>query len=76
MKASHHFLVHAAGTFPANEYRIVKDQVQFRIIGNGQAGSWLTLDGNDVLMHLSLKTSVGEWLMRVSPAVQKMRAAA
>jgi hypothetical protein len=66
MKRYERFFVAPGGGAPGNEYRIAGDQVQFRVVNNSQptpiAGRWHTLDGNDILMHLTLDTSVGKWL--------------
>lgn len=72
MKADR-FFVEPLGDAPGNEYRILGNKVQFRNVGDDHAAAsaWRTLDGNDVLMHLSLGTAVGEWLMRQSPALHR-----
>ena len=45
-----------------NHYRIREGKLHFRIIRECSAGEWRTLTMTDVLMHLVLKTDVGEWL--------------
>lgn len=45
-----------------NHYRIKDGQLHFRIIRECSAGEWRTMTTTDVLMHLVLKTDVGEWL--------------
>ncbi len=62
-----HFVIAPLNGAPGNEYRIVGGQVHFRVIAPGKPGSrngrWRTLHANDLLLHLSLKTDVGKWLL-------------
>jgi hypothetical protein len=45
-----------------NHYRIETGRLRFRCITEDKAGKWRTLSNGDVLMHLTLKTRVAEWL--------------
>ncbi len=54
---------------PGNEYRIAGGRVEFRSFEPGcgkgrRSGQWRPLAPNDILMHLSLNTAVGKWLLK------------
>jgi len=57
------------GGAPGNEYRIVDGRVEFRSFQERAAeirkcSPWRSLGPNDILMHLSLNTQVGRWLLK------------
>ncbi len=63
------FLLSPMGATPGNEYRILEGRVQFRSFQPGagkgrRTGDWRALAPNDILMHLSLNTEVGKWLLK------------
>ncbi len=63
------FVLAPLGDSPGNEYRIQGSRVKFRSFNQsaprGQKyGHWRTLAPNDILMHLSLNTEVGKWLLK------------
>lgn len=60
------FVIAPVGGAPGNEYRVSHGQVEFRVVNNhrGAAGSWRTLTPEEVLMHVHLNTSVGQWLVK------------
>ncbi len=63
------FILSPLGGTPGNEYRIKGSRVEFRRFNEGvprgqKYDHWRTLTPNDVLMHLSLNTEVGKWLMK------------
>ena len=63
------FLLSPLRGAPGNEYRIVGRRVEFRSFqertGSGRRSSaWRPLAPNDILMHLSLNTEVGKWLLK------------
>ena len=62
MRTYEHYLVAPSNGAPGNEYRILRDHVQFRIVDEGIPGAWRTLSTGDILMHLTLETCVGKWL--------------
>lgn len=68
MRPYERFVVSPLGRAPGNEYRIVKGRVEFRSFqengAQGKPSTWRTLAPNDILMHLSLETEVGKWLMK------------
>jgi hypothetical protein len=69
MRRYERFVLSPLGANPGNEYRITGGRVEFRSFhnGNGQLrknGVWRALAPNDILMHLSLNTEVGKWLVR------------
>jgi hypothetical protein len=46
-------------------YRILRDRLEYR--ANGMS-PWVSLTAEQTLQHLSIKTVVGEWLIRHSQA--------
>ncbi len=63
------FVLAPLGASPGNEYRIVGSRVEFRSFEPGcgkgrRSGEWRALAPNDILMHLSLNTEVGKWLLK------------
>ncbi len=63
------FVLSPLGGAPGNEYRIVGGRVEFRSFqertGNPRkCSTWRALAPNDILMHLSLETEVGKWLVK------------
>ncbi len=68
MQRYERFVVAPMNGAPANEYRVVRGRVEFRIVDSSHTGrsvsSWRTLSTNDILMHLSLNTEVAKWLMK------------
>lgn len=63
------FILSPLGGTPGDEYRINGSRVEFRRFEHGDLrgdkyGAWRALTPNDVLMHLSLNTEVGKWLMK------------
>jgi hypothetical protein len=51
---------------PINEYRVNGRAVQFRALGRDQKPSpaWRELTNDEILLHLSLHTSVAQWLVK------------
>jgi len=47
---------------PVNHYRVRDGRLHFRVVHGETLGEWRVLTIEDVLMHLSLKTQVAEWL--------------
>lgn len=69
MRQCERFVMSPLGTAPGNEYRIMEGRVQFRSFEPGagkgrRSGGWRALAPNDILMHLSLNTDVGKWLLK------------
>lgn len=63
------FVLSPLGRTPGNEYRIVGGRVEFRSfdgrsVEGRRSGTWRALAPNDILMHLSLNTDVGKWLLK------------
>lgn len=63
------FVLSPIGGAPGNEYRVHHGHVEFRSFQERnekarRCGSWRALSPNDVLMHISLNTEVGKWLMK------------
>ncbi len=69
MRRYERFVLSPLGGTPGNEYRIVGGRVEFRSFQKDAAqqrkcGAWRALAPNDILMHLSLNTDVGKWLLK------------
>lgn len=69
MRRYERFVLSPLGGRPGNEYRITGGRVEFRCFqerpGERQKhGTWRALAPNDILMHLSLNTEVGKWLLK------------
>lgn len=69
MRRYERFVLSPLGVNPGNEYRIVGGRVEFRSFHNGNSerqkcSAWRALAPNDILMHLSLNTEVGKWLVK------------
>lgn len=64
---------------PINQYRVVGNQVQFRVGNPREAeANWRVLTNDEILMHLSLDTAVAEWLIKrlhISAAIRTTYAA-
>ena len=69
MRRYERFVLSPIGGAPGNEYRIVSGRVEFRTFRERDESirrnsTWRALGPNDILMHLSLNTEVGKWLMK------------
>lgn len=68
MQRYERFVLSPIGGAPGNEYRIVDGRVEFRSFQEREkprkVSTWRALGPNDILMHLSLNTEVGKWLMK------------
>lgn len=68
MRRYERFVLSPLGGSPGNEYRIVGGRVEFRSFETNasqrRCGVWRSLAPNDILMHLSLNTEVGKWLLK------------
>lgn len=67
MQRYERFVLSPIGGAPGNEYRIVGGRVEFRSFQRAKqrkCGAWRPLAPNDILMHLSLNTEVGKWLVK------------
>ena len=69
MQRYERFVLSPLGGTPGNEYRIVSGRVEFRSFEQRSAhgrrcGAWRSLAPNDILMHVSLNTAVGKWLLK------------
>ncbi len=69
MRRYERFVLSPLGAAPGNEYRIRDSRVEFRSFEQSDSrgskhGTWRALAPNDILMHLSLNTEVGKWLMK------------
>jgi len=67
MKSYEHFIYAPVRGAPGNEYRMVENWVQFRILtpmdGGHSKGAWHMLDRNDLLIHFGMRTAVAKWLI-------------
>lgn len=66
MQRYERFVLSPMGGAPGNEYRITEGKVEFRSFQRTghKCGPWRALRPDDILMHLSLNTEVGKWLMK------------
>ena len=67
MRSYERFIYAPISGAPGNEYRMVGNWVQFRVLtpgdGSRSKGPWQTLDRNDLLIHFGMRTAVAKWLI-------------
>ncbi len=57
------FILAPTESCPGNEYRILRDRVEFRSFRRNATGRWRALEHADILLHLNLETPVARWLL-------------